>query len=260
MIVSEKPATRAALALTLTASFAFLAIACSSSSRGNDSGEDDDCAEICSCVVSVLGASAQAQCTSECDQAAASSNPRAECESRLDANGAGTCKSHCAKYPTGSGGLGGSGGSSGSPAQGIECTSESSDTCTCEADSSSPNDETCKKAEIANHICCGDSEWPNSGSCTCTLGLQCAPLDPGASDPGCFCVGSTSFSEVVLGFEMDNECSEATGNTCCLNEAKGTCACYEGKTCEAGETNVMMCAGNVPLKCPTGDVERSTCR
>src|SRR5262245_4057369 len=83
----------------------FPAMACSSSSDGDSGG--GICGKVCACVVKQLGSSAQSQCMSECQSSLKSANPRSECETRLDANGAGTCKYLCASAPSGSGGSSG---------------------------------------------------------------------------------------------------------------------------------------------------------
>jgi hypothetical protein len=63
-------------------------------------GSDDDkesgtCDSICDCVVAQLGASARAQCNTECAEALRSEDPNGECEARLAANGVSSCDSRC---------------------------------------------------------------------------------------------------------------------------------------------------------------------
>ena len=209
-------------------------------------------------MVEVFGEVARDECSAECGQPGFASE--GSCATRLEANGAASCSSLC---PT-------AGASSGTPpgddagadtappvTRGVECATASDDTCECTAGSTTPNDVKCRARFYPTHSCCSSKSWPASGSCSCTLGIRCEPLNGDRNT--CFCAKSTTYTSYEPGYQDTDACSSLAGNTCCWKKSTNTCACWQGQVCDADEEATDLCQWMV-AGCPSTLTEQDSCQ
>ncbi|NOU34414.1 MAG: hypothetical protein HOO96_41505 [Polyangiaceae bacterium] len=139
-----------------------------------------------------------------------------------------------------------SGGSSGT-ANGVNC-SVTTDGCRCNP-YGSPNSFVCDDS-AADSLCCADSGWPSSGSCSCLKReVKCA-----ISGSSCNCSASqfASGSTSTTCYGGGTTTSTASPLKCCLDASAGTCTCPNYKATCAG-TEVTSCsASSLEPKCSSG--------
>jgi len=121
------------------------------------------------------------------------------------------------------------------------------DYCNCESASPGSKPFRCDNQSVPNSICCGDVNYPSSGSCSC-MPVKCEQL---IGTGGCECSPYES-GDV-------SSCNSADG-VCCIDIDTGTCSCDPTiEQCDQFGTPVDDCAVAANIGCESSQKAFKSC-